>query len=89
MVQSNELNRDARTLQLEGPLSGSPAFVLGISRARGVRLTRSRTETRLAFRNRFRCVREVRCLGRERHIRCGHNLPHDAQIGLTGVVRTL
>ena len=77
MVQSNELNRDARTLQLEGPLSGSPAFVPGISRARGVRWVLDR------------CVRDAGFRGRDRHVRCGHNLPHDAQIGLTGVVRTL
>lgn len=89
MLQRNKPNRDSRTLRIEGSLPKSPAFVPGIRRAPDGRWMRSRTETQLAFRNALRPVRDVRCRGRDRHVRRGYNLPLDAQIGLTGVVRTL
>ncbi len=89
MLQRNKPNRDSLTLRIEEPLPKSASLIPGIDRAPDGRWMLNRKETQLAFRNALRCVRDVRCRGRDRHVRRGYNLPLDAQIGLTGVVRTL
>ena len=89
MLQSNEPNRGAETIRIEGPLPKSLAFVPGTRRTPDGRYTRNRNATQLAFRNGLQRIRDVRCRGQDRHILRGRNPFHDAQIGLTGVVRTL
>ena len=58
MLQLNELNREAMTIRLEGPLPDVPAFAPGIRRAPDRRWTLNRKETQLALRNALRYVPE-------------------------------
>ena len=58
MLQLNELNREAMTIRLEGPLPDIPAFAPGIRRAPDRRWTLNRKETQLALRNALRYVPE-------------------------------
>ncbi len=58
MSQVNELNRNAMTIRLEGPLPPYPAFVEGMRRAPDRGWTLNRQETELALRNALRYVPE-------------------------------
>ena len=58
MSAVNEMNRDAMTIRLEGPLPPYPAFVEGIRRAPDRGWTLNRTETEQALRNALRYVPE-------------------------------
>jgi urocanate hydratase len=58
MLQLNELNREAMTIRLEGPLPDVPAFAPGIRRAPDRRWTLNRKETQIALRNALRYVPE-------------------------------
>ncbi len=51
MFQVNELNREAMTIRLEGPLPDYPAFAEGIRRAPDRGWTLNRAETELAVKN--------------------------------------
>lgn len=58
MFQVNELNREAMTIRLEGPLPDYPAFAEGIRRAPDRGWTLNRAETELAVKNALRYVPE-------------------------------
>jgi Urocanate hydratase len=58
MFQVNELNREAMTIRLEGPLPDYPAFEEGIRRAPDRGWTLNRAETELAVKNALRYVPE-------------------------------
>ncbi|MDI9369867.1 MAG: urocanate hydratase [Synergistaceae bacterium] len=58
MSAVNEMNRDAMTIRLEGPLPAYPSFVEGIRRAPDRGWTLNRAETELALRNALRYVPE-------------------------------
>ena len=58
MSQVNELNRNAMTIRLEGPLPPYPTFVEGMRRAPDRGWTLNRQETELALRNALRYVPE-------------------------------
>ncbi|NCC57927.1 MAG: urocanate hydratase, partial [Synergistales bacterium] len=56
MFQVNEMNRDAMTIRLEGPLPDYPSFAEGIRRAPDRGWTLNRQETELALKNALRYV---------------------------------
>ena len=58
MFQVNELNREAMTIRLEGPLPDYPAFAEGIRRAPDRGWNLNRAETELAVKNALRYVPE-------------------------------
>ena len=59
MLQVNEMNRNAMTIQLEGPLPDYPVFVEGMRRAPDRGWTLNRSETELALKNALRYVPEM------------------------------